>query len=384
MSDTNPDTSAIDNKQNTSTTNATKNIPKFLLTLIKLLLFVIIYFSLGGLTLYVCKLAQSNILPTEKNCFPYTYYKPKIDEIQTNIFPTFTDPPLSMKMKFPYDDYNSANKIIDLFRNYKSDPDSYFLTNYFIEIVENLILFNYSSLNWVLNGLNNLPELFIILLGPIIVFFFAFFIFLWDHLYVIYLWFVSMSWFFKTNTNNTQMGKPVWKYVSFLEPVPFACAIGLVILFCFLVWVLILGLPVLPFITVFISIITISMYKAEMNNKTITSINIIKDLFKFYKTTIMSVFSILIIISAFTNLGTVPGIICLVTLLLIYFGLITVDLFHQKIEPNLSALVSNKQAKKVCHLNDPLRKKHGFLYNLFSGGANDLNQDLKKLEKQMD
>jgi hypothetical protein len=289
-----------------------------------------------------------------------------------------------MKMKFPYDEYNSTNKIIDLFRNYKNEPNSYFLTNYFIEIVESLILFNYSSFNWILNGLNNLPEMFIILFGPSIVFLFAFLIFLWDNLYVIYLWFTSMYWFFKTNTNDTHMGKPVWEYVSFLEPISFACAIGLAILFCFLVCILILGLPVLPFITVFICIITISMYKAEMNGKAITAINIIKDLFKFYKTMIMSVFSLLVIVSAFTNLGTVPGIICFVTLLLIYFGLVSVDLFHPKVEPNLSALVSNKQAKKSCHLNEPLKKKHGFLYYLFSGGANELNENLKKLQKKID
>jgi hypothetical protein len=384
MSDTTTDTSAIDNKQNTSSTTATTNIPKFFITLITSILFIIIYFSLGGVTLYACKLAQSNILPTEKNCFPYTYYNPKIDEIQTNIFTTFTDPPLSMKMKFPFNEFNSTNKIIDLFRNYKNEPNSSFLMNYFIQIIESLILFNYSSLNWILNGLNNLPEIIIVLFGPSILFFLAFLVFLWDHLYVIYLWFVSMSWFFKTNTNENPIGKPIWETVSFLEPVNFACAIGLVILFSCLVWLLIIGLPVLPFITLIICVMTIPMYKAEMNGHTITVINIVKDLFKYYKTTIMSIFSLLVVISAFTNLGTIPGVISLAILLCIYFGIVSVDLFNPKIEPNLSGIVSNKQAKKVCHLNEPLRKKHGMLYYLFSGGASDLKKDLIKLAKQMD
>ena len=167
------DTSAIDNKQNTSS-KTTTNIPKFFITVIISILIIAIYFSFGGFTLYACKLAQSNILPTEKNCLPYTYFKPKIEEIQTNIFSTFTNPPLSMKMKFPYNEYNFTNKIIDLFRNYKNEPNSSFLINYFIQIIESLLLFNYSSLNWILNGMNNLPETIIVLFGPSILFFFAF------------------------------------------------------------------------------------------------------------------------------------------------------------------------------------------------------------------
>jgi hypothetical protein len=126
------------------------------------------------------------------------------------------------------------------------------------------------------------------------------------------------------------------------------------------------------------------MYKAEMNGNTITVINVIKDLFKYYKKTIMSIFTLLIVISAFANLGTVPGIISFAILICIYFGFVSIDLFNPKVEPNLSTLVSNKQAKKMCHLNEPLKKKHGLLYYLFSGGANDLKKDLKKLSKYTD
>ena len=41
-------------------------------------LIIVIYFFLGGLVLYGCKIGQSNILPTDENCYPYTNLKPEI------------------------------------------------------------------------------------------------------------------------------------------------------------------------------------------------------------------------------------------------------------------------------------------------------------------
>jgi hypothetical protein len=391
MSDT-TDTSTIDNKKSESSNKSGVNIPQFFTTLLSLIVLLIIHFSLGGLTLYACKLAQSNILPTEGKCFPYTNIsKPKIDEILTNIFPTMTTPSLSMKLKFPYDEYNASNKILDLFRNYKSEPYSNFLMNYFIEIIESLILVNYSSLNFILNSFNGIPEILIVLFGPFLLFFSLFFVFLFNNLYVIYLWFASMGWFFKMNVNDRSDAKPKWESVSAFDPVNFGCAVGLVILFSCLVWLLVLGLPVLPFVTMMICLFTLVGYKSILNpqsaNKSVNATHIIKDVFKYYKTTIMGIFSILVVISAFTNLGNIPGIISLVVLLLIYFGLVSVDLFKPINEANVTALVSNRQAKKSCVFNEPLKRK-GILNYLLSGGAgththNNIVKDLKKLAKQM-
>ena len=106
-----------------------KNIGSFLLLSIIYIVVIILYFQCSGLVLYACKLAQSNILPTDIHCFPYTETKPDIQPIQTNIFTTFTEPQLSMKMSFPYDEFNSSNKILDMFREYKNKSSSNFLAN---------------------------------------------------------------------------------------------------------------------------------------------------------------------------------------------------------------------------------------------------------------
>ena len=83
------DTSAIDEKKGEDTEsedNFEKDIGKFLVSLLIIVVGLLIYFSLGSSVLYACKIAQSNILPTDTNCSPYTDNEPEIKSIETNIF----------------------------------------------------------------------------------------------------------------------------------------------------------------------------------------------------------------------------------------------------------------------------------------------------------
>ena len=393
MSDTS-DTSAIDEKNESSNSTTSiglaSNIPKFITTVITLILVIVVYFSYSGLILFGCKLAQSNILPTEEKCYPYSDLKPDIQPVQTNIFTTFTDPQMSLKMSFPYNAYNSANKVLDLFKNYKEEHNSSFMANYFISIIESLITDNYVAINYIGNLLNGLPEIVLLLFGPFIVSILSTIIFLYDHLYVIYLWFSNMGWFFKKNVNTDVNHPPVWEDVSLLNPLGYFSAIGLVILFCILFWGLLMTLPVLPFLTMSWCLFTCVAYEAEMGGKSITSLNIIRDLFKYYKITFMSIFSFFVIVSAFGSLGTIPGVFSIVTLALIYFGIITIDLFKPNNEDGLSALTSYKQAKKTCNFNintgKPVTKEnHGLLYNLIFGqnGGGNISKELKNIGKKL-
>ena len=93
-----------------------------MISIVLLFIATTIYYTGSGLILYACKLAQSNILPTDIHCSPYTDSKPNIQPIKTNIFSTGGDNPLSMKLSFPYNEYNSKNYIIDMFREYKNEP----------------------------------------------------------------------------------------------------------------------------------------------------------------------------------------------------------------------------------------------------------------------
>jgi hypothetical protein len=386
MSDSS-DTSTIDEKKEDSNTSIDgANLGKFIYTITILFIMIIFYYTTSGLLLYACKLGQSNILPTNIHCFPYNEAKINIQPIETNIFTTFTDPPLSIKMNFPYDKFNASNKILDLFRNYKNESKSNFLANYFISIMEEVILFNYSSFNTILNGLNGLPEIFIVLFGPIIVSFLSTLIFIADLFYLIYLWFAKMSWFFKKNTNNTNTGKPNWVDVSIIDLFNFNYFISvcLVILFIILFFFSLPLLNIVASLSILWCILSCISYKAQMNDKSITSLTIIQDLFKYYKVLIMSIFSFLVISTTFSTLGTVQGLFSIAAIILIYFGFIGINIFNPVNRENLTPVVSFEQAKKICSYVESTKEKHGLLYHLLFGqkGGN-ITKELKNISKKL-
>jgi hypothetical protein len=389
MSDTDTsDTSAIDDKKedtSSNTTNIFSNIGGFFMTVSTLVLIIIVQFSYGGMILYACKLAQSNILPTDDNCYPYTDVKPSIQEIQTNIFTTFTNPPLSMKLDFPYNKYNASNKILDMFRAYKEEPKSNFLVNYFISIIESLIAFNYGAYNFILSLCNFIPEILVVLFGPVILTFITTVIFFCNNIYLIYLWFAKMGWFFKQNVNTNTNDKPIWRSVTLFEPIDYWCAIWLVIIFCFLFWGVLAILPVLPSFALGWCLFTLISYQGQIGNNSVTVLAILQDLFKNYKVTIMSIFSFFVILSAFSNMGTTAGIFSIVVLILIYFGIISINIFQPASKGDLSALVSNAQAKKTCsNTEDKTKNKHGLLYTLIYGQrGGKISTELKNIGKKL-
>ena len=393
------DTQSIDDKKNstsTETSDMTKNVGKFFISVLAVTAFIIIHFFIGSLVLYSCKVGQSNILPTDENCFPYTDNIPNIESIKSNIFTTmFTDPQLSLKIQFPYEKSNSKNMFLDILRNYKHEPQSYFLLNYFISIIEAIMALNFSFSNAVLNGFNMLPEPLIILLGPIVIPAIATFIIILNTFYGMYLWFAKMSWFFKKNVNEIKGHRPIWEDVSLAEPFNYFCAFWLVILFCILFFVVgIASSPVLPMISMVWCIITCIGYKCVIDNTNTTILGVLSDVLKYYKVPLMTVISVFVVMSAFATLGPVPGLFSIFVLALIHWGIISIDIFKPITEQNLSVLVNNQQAKKKCEVPDAPNsktKKHGFIYNFInffvplqsqSGGKN-LAKELKSIGKKL-
>jgi hypothetical protein len=394
MSDSN-DTSVIDEKKIESeggSTDKDPNYGKFLSSLL-IIVFVLIYFSFSSFILYACKIAQSNVLPTDTNCYPYTDNKPEIKPIETNIFKTLfninskgeVSDPLSMKLNIPYNDKNSKNSILDTIRQYKNSPSAYFLINYFISIFETLVSSNFAIFNYLFNGFNKIPEILIVLIGPIIFSFIVPLVTMFNCLYGIYLWFSNMSWFFKKNMNDDSKGTPKWEDVSFLEPINYGCAIGLVILFTILLFVV---APYVWFglVSMIFVLLTIVSYTGSMNNKNIGIFDIVLELLKFYKVSIVTIICLFVISSAFATLGATSGFIGIVVLFLIWYGLISINLFNATNPINLTPLVSDEQASKSsCSAQSEKKEKHGLLYNLIFGGqtGGSITKDLKKLNKHM-
>lgn len=372
MSDSINDTSVIDEKRKKDNTKSVNNfvsdIKGFITYVIGAIIVILLYFSSSGLILFVCKLAQSNILPTEANCYPYTSSQPNIEKIKTNIFTTFTDKEMSMKLEIPNEGKNINYGIIDMFKNYKERPDSNFLANYLISIIENLMQFNYSIINNSMSFLNSFSEPLIIGLWPLVIGFVMMVSLLLNILYFIYLWYANMYWFFKTNTNVSGEGKPQWQDVSLFSINPFNW-IRWWIAFWLVIFSLLGFIPLIfiPSIVSFYCIVSCLFYKGILNSKTVTPFSLVKETIKHYKLTIVGFISFFIILSAFSKLGTVAGIFSIITILLIYFGKIGLNVFKPIPEMNLSPVVSDEQANKTCS-SQSKSSTFGFFNNFFGGG----------------
>jgi hypothetical protein len=374
-------TEELNNTTNTEEPSYTSKVINFVIYTLVLCVGIIFYYGLGGVLLYSCKLAQSNILPTESKCEPYTEYKPTIQEKQINIFTdTFINPKNSMKISFPHDNFNLSNKLLDMFRDYKNDPESNFLANYFISIFEALIQFFYMCMNFTLNMMNQLPETIILLFGIPIVSIISTIVLIVSNLYILFLWFANMKWFFKSNENNKR-GPPKWEdvpLISFNFFIACCLAFTFFILFFF-------GLGFFPFITSFLSfycVFSCLSYKSVLNGNNAGVFTIIQDVFKYYKVTIMFVFSVIVVSAAFAELGAIPGVFSLITLGLIYFGLVGLSIYKPIDKDNLSPVTDYEQAIKTC--KPPYLDKHRTWLEFIGlrGGGKNITKQLKDIHKK--
>jgi hypothetical protein len=370
----------IKNEDNKDENPVMNNIGKFLLSLIFLVFFVLIYFCSSGALLYCIKLAQTNILPTDINCTPYTSSKPEIQEIQTNIFPSGDG--LSAKLSFPYDESNSKHMLLDMFRRYKEDPNISNIACYFISIFEKMVCFNYSSLNFSLQFLNQIPELLNILIGPIIYGYIFSIIFIINHLYFIYVWFSQTSWFFKKHSNKDSSS---WEQITLLDPVKYGLGWFLVfIAFIIFIVLLFFGFIISSLISIILSgtFLSCLLYKGKLNNEPIQLYQLIQHVLKEYKNIIVGLLSFMIVISAGGMFGWVEGLITLLIIIICLWFSLFIFKPDETDNLSLSKLVSNDLAKKICK-EAPAKRT---LWNIFmgqKGGEPNIANDLKKLHKQL-
>lgn len=390
MSSKNNETQELDKKKaqlisgSKNKSNILKNISSFIITLLITIIIIIGYVIFGSIILYECKLAQSNIIPTILECYPYTNNNLDIEKINSNIFITDTEPPKSSKINFPYDKFNSNNTILEMFRKYKEKPTSYFLLNYIIAILESLINYNNNALNTFFNFLNQIPEILIVTIGPILSLIYFGLVQIMGLFMFIFYYFSEMKWFFKENINTNSNGKPEWKDVGLLNPFKISIAIILVICFFILFWILLFTIsPVLVISIFYICLFMTFSYKFDFNDKSATLVTIIKETFKFYKTIITTIISILIILMTFSNLGSISGVITLLTIMLIYFKIININIFDSIQSINITPLTSFDQAIKNCSNTVKPKTFFNTIGNFFESKGGGINYELKKLNKKL-
>jgi hypothetical protein len=400
----------------------------FLISVVFILLLVFSYFSLSGLILFGCKVAQSGLMPTEENCFPYEDEKCECNfgEIKTtcNIFETFWEdvkksekinfiiPPLmplkddnidkekiekikelTEEFKTMYENTdiyntflekfesinelnsgeilkyinkymfkeNTENSVLNWLRNKKLSSESSLLY-YFYSIFQTIFVYDFKFLETIFEWLNNLPEWLVVLFGPIIVIFLSA---IWvgaSSIGYILLSIYNLRFFTKERKkydnilNKQEITVDQWEsfpdsdkwgqrndYMSWWWGV--IC--GLIMLCCFLIINAFSG-PVS--VVIFICcLITMFSYVGFMNKNPVTVSNIVVETLGQYKKLLAFIITILVINSAFSNIGTITGISAIVVVISIYFQWLPITIFQAFNFDNLSPFDDTyKQNTKTC------------------------------------
>ena len=298
-----------------------------------------VYFILGGLVLYVCKLNKLVVLPTDIDKEPFTMPvggfmdqisktmssaknakdkgfipEQKTSELVSSIFDNIQSISFNVENK-PY-------TILKSFAEYKQSPKSNFFVNFIIAQLESLLSTNYSMFSSLFTFMDEtFNDTMVVLLGPIITIFFSMFVVFIDYFYIIYGWFSNVHWLFKRNTNNTKSGGPVWVTPIFSIDlfVSWNLAVVLNILFFFsLPWLF--SLPVVQIGLVAFTLISLLSFKGVVNETPVNSINFLyKHFIKNYKRLISIVLTLSVVVNSYNILGASHGVFGLFIVLLIYF-----------------------------------------------------------------
>ena len=366
---------------NDSKINTGSNVGNFIVTTLITIVIIILYFVISGLTLYGCKAAVSGILPTNSAFYPYTNTGKVIKgEIVSNIFTTYTDPPLSEKISFfpKGDDAKQNFGLINYLRKLNTDKDASNFTKYYIDIITCLMSLDYWLLDKTLGFLNNAPELLIVLFGPIILHILSMVMILINYIYLMFLWFYKMTWFFRksTSTATTKEGSNqdtkyvkegmFWGFIDIItsaifgtsrtsEPKQasggeyvdtffgFFCALLLVWMFSILFIIfLLIGWGFFPVMLAHNCMISTFCLKTEINNKKASGFTVVHNLFRFYKSIIMGLISFVFVSSTFSFLGNSAGLAALIVVILIIFVDTGISMFKTEKIDGLTIALENQ------------------------------------------
>jgi hypothetical protein len=339
------------------------------------------------MVLYSCKVAQSGLIPSDTGCKPYEGNDPTIKQVKANIFETlYSDPQMSEKLTIPYEKDNTKNTIIDLIRGVKEKSNVSSITTYFVSIFESVIAFNYSALEIFYNILNKFPEFLTLILGPFLLVFYGFILFIIDHLYFLITWFTQMKWLFKKNLNDTKSGSPEWENISLeFDAFGFGMSVLIAILFVILGFILIPLLMTIGSIAILAyCVFSIVGYNSYLDGKPSGITTIIKGVFSNYKIYISILLSLIVISTAYSVLGSGAGMGAIITVILMYFGIIAINLYNPIPEKNLTVAVPIVEATKVyTAVEEHESYEKGGILGLFGGqkGGSKLSNKLKSFNK---
>jgi hypothetical protein len=344
-------TSALDEAQKEPSTERQEYFAKlkdFISSTLSSGLKVLILCMLSLFVIYFCKVAQSNVLPTDVNCYPYTSEKGhEPEKIETHIFTNlfFRKPRKAMVLEFPDSNNSLVDGILKYFKEYKDNPKSSALGNYFVSIFESLFSKNFNYYNTIFSFVNQLPEFLLVIFGPYLGFFILIIGILTNVIFFCYYWISNLGWLWKKNINivveegivKYKDGPPQWENVRWSEledpddksktiegSSEWTSYLMALIMACLFVWVLFMMfaaqlLTIFGAVFTIFCIISLLMYKVKLAGKKSSITELFMYFFKYNKLIIMSIFSFYVISNAYTYLGHSSAVFAVLTLFCIYY-----------------------------------------------------------------
>jgi hypothetical protein len=377
MSDSN-DTSTIDEKkeenEGTSTTN--NNIGGLLMGFFVGLIVIYCHYKIGSWIVYASVISSSCELPTDTDLPPFE--GSAVNSLKTKPVHIFGD---KATIQFPNDPDNLKYFFIDSLRNKKrkyagSETWSSHMFDFCITFYESLFSFNYSFIQLILKFINKLgiPQIVIMLLGPLCLGFTFLILFICNWIYAIFTWLTSLPIFIRNNGTLIEELIGYWTI--------FVLFIGLIL--C-AVFVFPIAIPC-SLIIFFVSL-SFLLYKGEVIGNIKDGVNgpvgagdILAGFLENYPRTLI-LFLCLHMISIFFNyLGPVAGFVSIVlSILILYYMDKLIETYKNPPSLNMTQIFgksSSGTAAPIKVVGTPVKAR-----SVQVGGNFNILKELKKLQK---
>lgn len=315
---------------------------------------VLIQTLLGIHALWLCKVAQTNILPSDYRGAPYTDLPPIINSIisQVNFFKQ-DGQDFSTKLLFQYlyipdrssndsKPINSDFSVLNTLREMNESPSITGTAMFFIYMIESLFCLNYYMINLFFSFFNTFYEWFIVLFGGYLIIFTVVVNLILSNLCFIYTFLSGIfSWIWKINKpqivmeDGTEYEKPNviqnWLYVS-LTKMPltwFFSLIESIFLFnCFIPFILVGNIFVFHIVILYCLISSVFIVAKVAEGDKIGQEYSFSTLYinkmRYMITPVFFLMSIFVIIGANTYLGTTERNAAIVAGIIVLFMLNTI------------------------------------------------------------
>jgi hypothetical protein len=387
MSESN-DTSTIDEKkeENNGSSKKDNNIIGLLSAFVGGLIGIYIYYKVGSWLVYASVLSSSCELPTDINLPPYK--GSAVNSLKSKPVHIFDG---KATIQFPNEPDNLKYYFIDNLRNKKknyagSETWTSHMVDFCITFYESIFSLNYSVIQLIFKFINKLgiPQIVILLLGPLCLFFSFIILFIINWIYALFTWVTSLPIFIR---NNNGLIEEIIGYSTIFWL--------LILLIICAIFVFPIAIPVL--LVMFLVSLSFILYKGTIIGNIKDGVNgpvgagdILTGFLEIYPKTLILFLCLYVISIFFKNLGPVAGFVSIVISILILYFMDKLIEYYKNPSLNMSQVFeksstetpkseapSPKAAPKAEAPTPPAAKAT----KATKGGGNfDLLKELKKLQ----